>query len=127
MKKNETLLNHYLNHPKVYIKAILLIFLIGIVFYPVNAGPDNIAPLAKVTASSSLSDEYGPQKVTDGLINISNKGEWISKSGMTPSGSINYPWIQLDWDLPVNINKVVIYGRPNEHSYIGVGRLRFSD
>src|SRR5450759_2815304 len=101
MDKNEILLKQYLTHCKVYIKGILLMFLIGIVFAPVNAGPDNIAHMAKVTASSSLSDEYGPQKVTDGLINIPNKGEWISKNVTHPwAANVNRPWIKLDWDHP---------------------------
>ncbi|HBE42709.1 MAG TPA: glycoside hydrolase [Bacteroidales bacterium] len=92
-----------------------------------KAGPDNIAPLAKVTAASAINNESGPQKVTDGLIHIRNKGEWISNSGMTSWGYINYPWIQLDWDHPVTINKVVIYDTPSELTHIAGGVLHFSD
>lgn len=115
------------NSHSVYMKTIILFLLIVIVLSPLNAGPDNIAPLARATAASSLSDEYGPQKVTDGLINIHDKGEWKSNSGMTSWGYINYPWIQLNWDLPVNINKVVIYDSPNEQTHIAGGKLSFSD
>ena len=121
MKKNLTSLINYFMHPKVYIKTILLMFIIGIVCYPVNAGPDNIAPLAKVTASSSLSDEFGPQNVTDGLIHIPKKGEWISTSQRGGT------WIQLTWDHTVNINKVIIYDSPAKETHIAYGTLHFSD
>ncbi len=128
MKKNETFLKQYCTNPKGYIKVILSVFLSGIIFSPINAGPDNIAPLAKVTAASSLSDEFGPQNVTDGLISIPGKGEWISKNVTNPWwANQNRPWIQLNWDHTVNINKVVIYGSPNEQAYIAEGILQFSD
>lgn len=91
------------------------------------AGPENIAPLAKVTAVSSVSDEFGPQRVTDGLIHISGKGEWTSKSTMTFWGYIDYPWIQLDWAHAVNINKVLLYDTPGEKTHIAGGILHFSD
>lgn len=107
---------------KLYI-TILFSFLV----ISVKAGPYNIAPLAKVTASSSLSDEYGPQKVTDGLINIPGKGEWISKSYEDFWEHIDYPWVQLDWDHYVNINKVIIYDSPDEKRHIAGGILKFSD
>lgn len=92
-----------------------------------KAGPDNIAPLAKVTAVSFVSDEYAPANITDGIINIPGKGEWRSKSGMTSWGYINYPWIQLDWDHPVDVTKIVIYDSPGESTHIGGGMLYFSD
>lgn len=128
MKRNKTTLKQCFTICKVYIKAILLMFLIGLVFPPLYAGPDNIAPLAKVTASSFLSDDYSPQKVADGLINILHKGEWISKSITHPwAANVNHPWIKLSWNNPVNINKVVIYGSPNDQTYIAEGILQFSD
>jgi predicted alpha-1,2-mannosidase len=108
-------------------KTTFLFFFFTIGFFPVNAGPDNIAPLAKATAVSFKSEETGPQNVTDGLINISGRGEWISKSRMTSWGYIDYPWIQLTWDIPVNINRVVIYDTPDEKTHIAQGTLHFSD
>ncbi len=69
-----------------------------------QAGPDNIAHSAKITASSSISSEYSPSMITDGVIHISNQGEWASKSTQTFWGQIDYPWIQLDWNSPKNIS-----------------------
>jgi predicted alpha-1,2-mannosidase len=115
-------------HHKVFFKAILFIFLIMITFTVAEAGPDNIAFLAKVTASSIKSDEYGPQNVTDGIISIPDKGVWISKNKTNPWwANQNRPWIQLNWEKAVTINKVVIYGSPNAEAYIAEGVLQFSD
>ena len=91
------------------------------------AGPNNIASLAKVTASSALSNYYEPQNAIDGHIRILNKSEWISNSKMTFWGQIDYPWIQLNWDSTQNINKVVLYDRPTGESHIAGGVLHFSD
>lgn len=89
--------------------------------------PYNIAPQAKATASSSLSDEFDCSKVTDGVIRIPSSGEWVSSSNMTFWGQIDYPWIQLTWDKDVNINKIILYDRPSEKSHISGGDLVFSD
>ena len=75
--KINTIFEKYLPHRKVNIKAILLMLLTGIVFSPVKAGPDNIAPQAKVTASSSLNAECGPQKVTDGITTVAGQPKKI--------------------------------------------------
>ena len=91
------------------------------------AGPDNIASLAKVSASSALSNAYEPLNAIDGHIRILDKNEWVSDSKMTFWGQINYPWIQLDWEATHHINKVVLYDRPTEESHIAGGVLHFSD
>ena len=109
------------------VRIILPLCLAMIISNMLQAGPDNIAHLAKVTAVSYVSDENNPQKVTDGLIHIPGKGEWISNSGMTFWGYINYPWIRLDWDIPVIINKVIIYDTPSEKTHIAGGIIHFSD
>jgi hypothetical protein len=62
------------------------------------AGPGNIAPLAKVSASVELNANYPAGNVTDGLIRIPGIGEWASNSRQNPWGGINYPWLQLNWD-----------------------------
>jgi len=46
---------------------------------------------------------------------------------MTSWGYINYPWIQLNWDETVRINKIVIYDSPDESTHIAGGVLSFSD
>lgn len=108
-------------------KSLLFTFLWFVSFSFSNAGPDNIASLAKVTASSSLSIDFEPQNVIDGQLRILNKGEWVSNSKMTFWGQIDYPWIQLNWDSTCNINKVVLYDRPTNESHIAGGVLHFSD
>lgn len=63
----------------------------------------------------------------DGRIRIKNDGEWVSSSGMTFWGQIDYPWIQLDWDKPVTVDKVIIYDRPELNVHAAGGILKFSD
>lgn len=46
---------------------------------------------------------------------------------MTFWGQIDYPWIQLDWETPVCINKVILYDRPEKETHIAGGTLHFSD
>lgn len=93
----------------------------------VFAGPDNIAPKAKVTASTSLNDSFAPSRVTDGIIGVLNQGEWACEGMITYWGYVRFPWIQLTWDNPQSINKIVLYDRPNEKEHIAGGKLIFSD
>ena len=76
------------------------------------AGPGNIAPLSKVTASSFANKNYAVQNVTDGWIGVDGKGEWVCEGASTDWGYIRLPWIQLEWEQPQFINKVVLYDRP---------------
>lgn len=46
---------------------------------------------------------------------------------MTFWGQIDYPWIQLDWNNLVAVNKVIIYDRPEINCHIAGGILKFSD
>lgn len=96
-------------------------------FSLVSASPYNIAPDSRVSASSTLNESYEASNVTDRIIRVPDKGEWASKSTMTFWGQIDYPWIQLDWDNPVCVNKVVLYDRPDEKTHIAGGILHFSD
>ncbi|MCK5346672.1 MAG: glycoside hydrolase family 92 protein, partial [Candidatus Heimdallarchaeota archaeon] len=114
-------------HLKNIQKAIFFTFMWCVSISFAYAGPDNIASLAKVSASSSLSIDFEPSKAIDGHIRILNKHEWVSNSKMTFWGQIYYPWIQLDWAYAHNINKIVLYDRPTEKSHIAGGILHFSD
>lgn len=96
-------------------------------FSLISASPYNIAPDSRVSASSTLNESYEASNVTDRIIRVPDKGEWASKSTMTFWGQIDYPWIQLDWDNPVCVNKVVLYDRPDEKTHIAGGILHFSD
>jgi len=71
------------------------------------AGTDNIASYAKVTASSSLNDQFKASNVTDGLIGVENKGEWACEGFTTEWGYVRFPWIQLEWEQPQDIEKII--------------------
>lgn len=91
-----------------------------------SAGPDNIAPQARVTASS-VRDGYSAGAVTDGIIRIDGQGEWASDARQMFWGETDYPWIQLDWTEPVTIGAVTLYDRPGPQSHTAGVTLRFSD
>ncbi len=90
------------------------------------ATPDNIAPLAKAKASSEKSS-FPASGVNDGVARIMNSSEWVSESGMTYWGQINYPSIELTWDSPKTINRILLYDRPTEESHVAGGTIHFSD
>lgn len=91
------------------------------------AGPDNIAGKAKVTASSVLNQNYDAANVTDGIIGVPGKGEWACEGQTAYWGYVRFPWIQLTWDKPQMVDKVVLYDRPSEKEHIAGGKLLFSD
>lgn len=108
-------------------KRFILIFLSFLFSFSVIAGPGNIAPKAKVSASSSLNEKCGADKVNDGKIRLSDEGEWASDVLMPYWGDIKFPWIQLDWDEEQEINKIIIYDRPNEKAHAAEAILSFGD
>ena len=112
---------------KINKKLFLSTILIFLLIHFAKAGPGNIAILAKATASSYTSQDFNPSKINDGILHILDKGEWVSKSQVNFWGYIEYPWIQLDWNSPKNINKIVLFDRPNEQSHLAGGNLIFSD
>lgn len=106
-----------------------IIFLVCSLLLAINAeaGTDNIAVLAKATASTTFSPEYSPQNVTDGFIGIENKGEWACQGQTAFWGYVRFPWIQLDWKEDVSVNRIVLYDRPTLKEFTGSGKLLFSD
>lgn len=95
-----------------------------------TAGPNNIANIAasaKVSASTTLSGNFTPSNVTDGIIGINGKGEWACEGVTTDWGYVRFPWIQLDWQQPQTINKILLFDRPNMDDHIAGGKLLFSD
>lgn len=88
---------------------------------------DNLSPQAKVSVSSSIDDRHDGRCLTDGIIRVADKGNWVSKSSETFWGEIDLPWVQLEWDKAVCINKVMLYDLPSLKSNIASGVLRFSD
>ncbi|MDR1981749.1 MAG: GH92 family glycosyl hydrolase [Tannerellaceae bacterium] len=108
----------------IKIKITVWLILSVVVAQKAIAGPYNIAPLAKVTVLSG--DD--PGKAVDGIIGIDGIGEWASTSKVQSWGEISgYPWIQLDWDTPRSINRVILYDRAGDHSHTAGGTLLFDD
>lgn len=86
----------------------------------------NIAPQARATASSETAQ--GPATcVNDGLARIEGRGEWASDAREYFWGEIDFPWVRLDWDAPVEIDKVVLYDRATQASHTAGVRLVASD
>ena len=110
---------------------VLAIILVAVFIVSLNsiafAGPSNIAQLAKASASAEVNSDFSASKVIDGLIRISEKGEWASDSKVNFWGGINYPWIQLDWEESQLIDKIVFYDRVSLKSHLTGGTLQFSD
>lgn len=105
--------------------------LLGILFFLFSfqlfAGTDNIAPEAQVSASSSLNAGFSKNNATDGIIGVDGIGEWACEGITTDWGYIRFPWIQLTWDQPRIINRIVLYDRVSLSDNIAGGKLVFSD
>jgi predicted alpha-1,2-mannosidase len=109
------------------LKKISLIVALVLVNLYAFAGTDNIAPSAKITASSTLSHHFEAGNVSDGIIGVFNNGEWACEGDTTDWGYICFPWIQLAWDQPQTIDKILLFDRPALNNHIAGGRLVFSD
>lgn len=113
--------------PRIYIMktsvALLLLFCSCICY----GGPGSIANIARVTASSESAEKGKAENVIDGIIRTDGIGEWVSESTVTFWGYINYPWIQLDWEKPQAINKIILYDRVTESAHNAGGTLIFSN
>lgn len=107
-------------------KRIIGLFLVALIPLYVSAGPDNIAPAAKVKASSSVPG-YECQHVTDGIICIQDQGEWASNSSVSFYGSIDYPWLELEWDTPRSIDRIHLYDRPSQQIHTAGITIHFDD
>lgn len=108
-------------------KKLLFILLLHCCCFCIYAGPGSIANKATVTASSENTEKGKAANVVDGIIRIDGKGEWVSKSTVTFWGQIDYPWIQLDWQQPQSINKIIVYDRVSDASHNAGGILIFSN
>jgi putative alpha-1,2-mannosidase len=83
---------------------------------------NNLAPLATIKAPGKF-----PEMLTDGIKGVAGEGEWITASHNNFWGGIAYPELELKWDRPRTINKVVIYDRPCAAEHMAACVLRFSD
>ena len=93
----------------------------------VYGGPGSIAGKARVTASSEIAGKGEASNIIDGISRIDSKGEWVSKSTVTFWGQIDYPWIQLNWERPQAINKIILFDRATEATHNAGGVLVFSN
>src|SRR5699024_9422840 len=107
--------------------GVFLLFLVSFLPESALAGPDNIAPLAKVTASSELNSQYPATAIIDGVIGVADVGEWACEGQTTDWGYVRYPWIKLEWKETHRINRIVLYDRPTMKDHIAGGKLIFSD
>lgn len=108
-------------------KKYFLFFISILLVEVLMAGPGNIAPSATVTASTSRDGQFDAKNVTDGRIGIDGMGEWACEGVTTDWGYIRFPWIQLQWEQPQVINRIVLYDRASLKEHIAGGRLEFSD
>lgn len=106
---------------------ITLLILLSAAASVLHATGVNLAASAKVTTSSAIDARHDGSHVADGIIRIVDKGNWVSASKETFWGEIDLPWVRLEWNKAVCINKVVIYDLPSAKSNIASGVLRFSD
>ena len=79
-------------------------------FYRSGATTYNIAPKAYLSASSSL-DGFPVTGIVDGFSRIVDTKEWRSVSTQTFWGQIDYPSVELKWDMPHLVNKVIHEGK----------------
>ncbi|MGQ8336855.1 GH92 family glycosyl hydrolase [Sunxiuqinia sp. A32] len=108
-------------------KQILLILISIVYCSDVLAGPNNIAPNAKVTSSTMLNEKFASKNIVDGIIGVDGKGEWACEGVSTSWGYIRFPWVQLEWDNTQEIDKIVLYDRSSKQEHIAGGKLLFSD
>ncbi|KAL2811926.1 hypothetical protein BDW59DRAFT_155414 [Aspergillus cavernicola] len=87
--------------------------------------PENIALKAVVTASSAnAGSNQTPDKAIDGSIDgfpAQGAHEWATDGGK--SGS----WLNLSWESPQVVSKIVLYDRPNLDDQVIGGVIEFDD
>ncbi|MCX6904463.1 MAG: hypothetical protein NTW03_13470, partial [Verrucomicrobia bacterium] len=89
---------------------------------PLNA-PENIAPLAAITVSSTHPD-YSTDGLTDGVVDGfpgDIRREWCSR------GERDTAMVRLTWSEEQTIDRVWLFDRPNKLDQIRSGLLVFSD
>ena len=84
---------------------------------------ENLARFATVSGPGKE-----PRAVVDGVKQQEGNGEWIGGSQNLWFGRIHYPKnLELKWDTPQRINKVVLYDRPTLTEHMAACVLTFSD
>lgn len=83
----------------------------------------NLAPQARVTASSWMEDQP-PSAAVDGVVDgiPGNRfREWASRQEKTGA------WLKLEWPEPVTVGRVLLFDRPNWADHIVAGRIILDD
>ena len=114
-------------HPFTQRRALPAILAFLLAASPLGATGRNLAPRARATAVGSLDEAHGPERAIDGVVLRENQGEWACSGYVTSWGEIFMPWIRLDWDEPVTIDRVVLYDRAAATEHLAGGTLSFSD
>jgi putative alpha-1,2-mannosidase len=83
---------------------------------------DNLAPLAELSGSGE-----DVRAAVDGIKQQDGIGEWIGGSPNAWYGWITYPSLELKWDRPRTVNKVVLYDRSTLEEHMAACVLKFSD
>lgn len=96
-------------------RPIMLIALVAIlaVATSASAAPKNLAPAAKVTASSEYSAQYLGKFVTDGVVPLENSNKEDLNHAWCVKGDENRDsgWLQFDWADPLTIAEIVYFAR----------------
>lgn len=108
--------------------GIIIVFaLYGFLPFQLYGASDNIATDAWVTVSDSLNSETGARNLVDGKIMYDGQGEWVCKGNVASWGVMYMPWIKLEWQETVDIDRVVLYDRVSKEEHLSGGTLYFSD
>ncbi|MHC4906280.1 MAG: glycoside hydrolase domain-containing protein [Planctomycetota bacterium] len=83
---------------------------------------ENLAPLASLSGPGE-----NLQAAVDGVKQQDGTGEWIGGSPNKWHGWIDYPKLELTWDTPQKVNKVVLYDRPSAEEHMAACVLKFSE
>lgn len=107
-------------------KARLLFSTVAAVLTLTAYATDNIAPFAKATASS-CAEGSSATGINDGVVRILDRGEWVSDAREMFWGEIDFPWVRLDWEKPVKIDRLLLYDRVSDRAHTASAALHFSD
>ena len=108
-------------------KKFVSLFIALLLTTSLVASTYNVAPQARITASSQLDEAHAAKNVTDSRIRIAGQGEWRSNVKMMFWGEIDFPWIQLNWDEEQELQAVTLYSTAGSGSRCAGGELVFSD
>lgn len=115
-----------MNKIALELKSIIILIVLCCGTGDLEATTYNIAPLAKLEASSE-SNGYPVSGLVDGYSRIMDMKEWRSSSTETFWGQIDYPSVKFEWDRPYLVNRIILYDRPTPDSHIAGATIYFSD